>query len=317
MKERIQEIENQLTAFKKKKYLKKDLLSELFALQKEIVDVTFNSDHAEKSSLKLWDVERHLSNMNEDCGHIADDLLESFSKQSKDFSEMIKGIFSGAKGESKAYKSLETISCNHRLLRNIELKFKNHRTEVDIIAITENTVFLIEVKNTSKNVVIDEKGNYCRVTYSGDLVFDKNIGEQMNEKEYLLREVLKNAGLENVQIKSLVVFTDSNANVINNYAYIKECYLSQLPHIIDGVTSEYVLSNKQMAKIAQAILEARCEEAYPVEMDMSVFKTTFATLLATLEKEKAKQKEIEEIRTKKISFLAWFRRRSKSACFYL
>ena len=316
MKERIKEIESKLTAFRKESYMKKDVLPELFTLQEEIVSATFNSAHAENSSLRLWDVERHLSQMNEDCGHVADELLSSFSKQSKQFSEMIKASISGGKGESKAYKSLQTISRKHRLIRNIELKSDDHRTEIDIIAVTDNTVFLIEVKNTSKNIVIDEKGNYCRVTYSGELAFDKNIGEKMNEKEYLLREVFKNVGIDNIQIKSLVVFTNSSINVTNNYEYIQECYLSQLPHIVNNAMGEYTISDKQILKITQAILDAQCKEAYPVEMDMNVFKTTFATLLATLEQAKAKQSEMEELMAKKKQnpFTTFFQRLLKVAC---
>lgn len=316
MKERIKEIEAKLIAFKKDVYQKREVLPELFALQDQIVSATFNGEHAERSQLRLFDVARHFEQINSDCGNIADELLAKFNVGSKKVSEMIKADISGGKGEQKAYKSLQTIRRNHRLLKNIELKMDDHRTEIDIITVTNNAIFLIEVKNTSKDIVIDERGNYCRVAYNGELAFDKNIGEKMNEKEYLLREVLRKAGIEDVRIVSLVVFTNSSIKVTNKYEYIKECYLSQLPHIVDGYVSGNSYNDKQMMRITQAILDAQCKEAYPIEMDMAEFKTTFATLMATLEAAKAKQAAEEEIiaRRKKNPFFNFFNRLSKVAC---
>ena len=69
-------------------------------------------------------------------------------------------------------------------------------------------------------------------------------------------------------------------------------------------------------RITQAIIDAQCKEAYPIEMDMAEFKTTFATLMATLEEAKAKQAAEEEIiaRRKKNPFFNFFNRLSKVAC---
>ncbi len=316
MKQRIKDIESRLTAFKKESYQRKELLDELLNLQAEMVNATFDGEHAERSHLKIWDIEKHFEQLNEDCGHVADELLAKFRIESKAFTEMIRAEISGNKGEQKAYKSLQTVKRNQRLLRNIELKNDEHRTEIDIISITDSTIFLIEVKNTSKNIVIDERGNYCRVAYNGELAFDKNIGEKMNEKEYLLREVLRRAGLDNIQIRSLVVFTNSSITVNNDYAYIQECYLSQLPHLVDRDTTEAIYNEKQVSKIAQSILNAQCRESYPIDMDIASYKNTFSTLMATLEYAKVKQAEQEEIKAKiaKNPIRSLFQRIAKVAC---
>ncbi len=316
MKQRIKDIESKLTAFKKESYQRKEIIDELLNLQAEMVNATFDGEHAERSHLKIWDIEKHFEQLNEDCEHVADELLTKFKTESKAFTEMIRAEISGSKGEQKAYKSLQTVKRNQRLLRNIELKSDDHRTEIDIISITNNTIFLIEVKNTSKNIVIDERGNYCRVAYNGELAFDKNIGEKMNEKEYLLREVLKKAGIDNIQIRSLIVFTNSSITVKNDYAYIQECYLSQLPHLVDGDTSEAIYNEKQVSKIAQSILNAQCRESYPIDMDIASFKNTFSTLMATLELAKVKQAEQEEIKARitKNPIRNFFQRIAKVAC---
>ena len=49
-----------------------ELLGEMFALQQEIVELTFSGEHAATAELKIWDVEKHLEQLNEECGHVID-----------------------------------------------------------------------------------------------------------------------------------------------------------------------------------------------------------------------------------------------------
>lgn len=95
---RINEITSQITAFTKDSYSKSEFLPELFKLQQEIVDLTFNSDHAENGNLRLWNVETHFQEMNEEHGHIADAELEKFIRSSKEVCNTIKAEISGNKG---------------------------------------------------------------------------------------------------------------------------------------------------------------------------------------------------------------------------
>ena len=53
---RKSEIINAMPSFSKERYPKSELLPELFKLQSELVDLTFNGDHAENAQLKIWDV---------------------------------------------------------------------------------------------------------------------------------------------------------------------------------------------------------------------------------------------------------------------
>ena len=247
METRIEEILASMSSFSKKLYKKQEVLPELLLLQKELVSLTFNNEHAEKSDLRIWDVENHLDKLNEECGHIVDEQLESFKDDCKIICNTIKAEMSGQAGERKAFKSLETLRCKHIILKNVELVKGDHRTELDAVVITEKAVFIIEVKNTTKNIVIDDRGNYCRRCEQG-LLFDKNIGENMNEKEYLLREALALVGIEDIKIINLVVFTNSNVFVENNYPYINTCYLSNLPHKISNHCGDTLYSGEEMKK---------------------------------------------------------------------
>ena len=294
---RSEEIYSSIRSFSKDKYSKGEVLPELLSLQTEIINLTFNDNHAENGNLRLWGVEHHLQKLNEECSHIADDLLSDFMADCKVICSTIAGEVSGQQGEFKANRSLETLRCRHKVLRNVEMVSGDHRTELDFVVVTEKAVFIVEVKNTAKDICIDERGNYCRVGTGGKLSFDKNIGEKMNEKEYLLRYALSKAGIENINIVSLVVFTNSFVTCDNRYPYIDICYLSDLPHRIGGYIGERIYSGETIAKIVDTVNESRCQETYPLPIDMDKFKRTFAQLTATLEYAKDCS-QIEECKTK-------------------
>ena len=68
--ERVNELKASMKSFGKEKYQKAELLDEMFALQQEIVSLTFNQDHAALAELRIWDVEKHLEQMNLSLIHI-------------------------------------------------------------------------------------------------------------------------------------------------------------------------------------------------------------------------------------------------------
>lgn len=284
MNKRIKEITNSIGSFSQDLYHKSEVLPELFKLQDEIVNLTFNKDHADNGRLRLWDVKAYIEQLNAECGYVVDEQLQRFKDDCKTICNIIKAEKAGQAGEHKAFRSLETVRCRNMVLKNVEFTLNDHRTEVDAIVITENTVFIIEVKNPIKNIQIDERGNYYRES-NEKLIFDKNIGEQMNDKEYLLREVFKTKGLEGVNIQSLVVFTNSLISVQNNYPYIRTCYLSELPHIINRSTGESYFEDI-MDMMVIAINESMCYEKYPMPIDMKEFKMNFAVMMAILENAK-------------------------------
>jgi len=286
---RINEIISSMQSFNKDLFRKAELLPEYLDLQKELINLTFNDSHAENGKLRIWDVEKHLEKLNDECCHIADEELEVFKEESKFICNAIKSEFSGNAGEYKAFRSLETLRCKNRVMKNIEFKSGDHRTEIDAIVFTEKAVFIIEVKNPHRDIYIDERGNYCRV---GDTMhLDCNIGEKMNDKVYLLREALKSVGYANANIISLVVFTNSTIHVDNRYDYITTCFLGNLPHIIERYDGKPIYGENNISVMMESVSKAECKEAYPLEIDINQYKYHFANLMATLEEANEKCSE--------------------------
>ena len=286
---RVNELVATMESFKKEKYQKSELLAEMFALQQEIVGLTFNGDHASTADLKIWDVERHLDQLNQDCGNVADEELQKFKDGSKTLCNLIKAEISGNRGEAKAFRTLQFIHSKNTILRNVELKDGDLRTELDAVVITPGAITIIEVKNTAKNIFIDENGDYFR---TGEfLKWDCNIAEKMTLKEELLRKALGADGIENIRIRSIVVFTDNRIEVQNKYSKIRTCFVSQLAYIIDGFKSEKSYSDEEMDMIENAIKTAESKESYPFDFDVAQYKLDFATVMAILEEASAKEEE--------------------------
>ena len=292
---RVNELMASMNSFGKDAYYKNELLNEMFNLQSEIVALTFNDEHAATANLKIWDVERHLEQLNQDCGNIADEELKRFKDGSWKLSNLIKAEISGNRGEYKAFSKLDTLHTDHIILKNVELKDGDQRSELDAIVITPYGVTIVEVKNTSRNIFIDEEGNYYR---TGEfLKWDCQIAQKMDVKEELLRKVLTDAGIENIKINRIVVFTDYRIQVQNKCESIRTCFASQLTYIIDGFKSADQISREDMDNMEFLIRDAECREAYPVDFDVQQYKTDFATLMAVLEEASAKAEEpiIEEV----------------------
>lgn len=313
---RIEKLVSGMTSFSKEHYQKSELLNEMFALQTEIVEAAFSEEHASTANLRIWDVERHLEQLNEDCGHVADEELERFKDGSKVLCNMIKAEISGNRGEYKAFKTLEYLRSQNTVLRNVELQDGANRSELDAVVITPKCLTIVEVKNTSKNIFIDEEGNYYR---TGEfLKWDCNIAEKMALKEELLRTTLKKVGIAHVQIRSVVVFTNNHVEVQNKYSQIRTCFVSQLAYIIDGFRMADTISEIEMDTIQVTIEAATNKESYPFDFDVLQYKVDFATLLVTLEFEKAKSEKADAIvgavaskevtKIQKYNISNWFKR---------
>lgn len=290
---RVNELIAGMKSFGKENYKKCELLPEMFALQQEMVGLTFNGLHASTADLRIWDVERHLEQLNRACGNVADQELQKFVNDSKIFCNLIKAEFSGNRGESKTFRHLQYLYTKNMVLKNVELSKGGLRTELDAIVITSSGITIIEVKNTAKNIFIDEKGGYYR---TGEyLKWDCNIAEKIDIKERLLRNILIDIGMENVEIHKLVVFTDDRIEVQNKYPVIRTCFVSQLAHIIDSYVPTTELTDEDMKRIGDAVRAAEEKREYPFEFDVDSYKAEFATVMAILEEESAKtgEKELE------------------------
>lgn len=289
---RVQELVASMDSFKKENYHRSEMLDEMLKLQSELVKLTFNDEHAMTADLKVYDVEKHLEHLNAECNHAADEELQKFVIGSKEFCNLIKAEISGRRGESIAFRNLEYLKSQNKILKNVELEDGDLRTELDAVVITPKCITIVEVKNTNRNIFISNEGIYYR---TGEfLKRDCNIAEKMAVKEALLRKALFDAGVENVKIQSVVVFTDNRIEVQNRFSALKTCFVGQLAYIVDEFRGENIYNTETMAKMQEAISMAERKECYPANFDVEQYKLDFATVMVTLEEASAEKEEVTD-----------------------
>lgn len=274
--EMINQTVSAMKTFDKEEYRKAEVLPELFALQQEVVDLTFGSDRPNRENLRLWDVERYFESLNDQRGHVADMELRAFKYGCKDVCSLISGEIAGARGEEKALRSLGTLGTRHRILKNVELEDGEIKSEIDMVVVTTKGIFLVEVKNTKLNVFIDENGIYGKVGKSK--CYTSDLGRKTKEREFLVQNALRNAGYEMIRIESITVFTNNAIQVHNRYGGLQTCYLCQLPYIIDEDKGAETFSDADLDAMTEAIECAKSDSTYPVDFDPERFKVSFATL---------------------------------------
>ncbi len=278
---RINEILSIITAFNGDGVTKEEYLPELKKLQSEIINLTFNEEHASTGELRIWDVEKHFEQMNEAYGHVADDELARFMEGSKELTNLIRAEISGSRGEFMVFNTLRNLSGMNRILRNLEICGDEYHTEIDGIIVAPSGITLIEVKNSVKNIYIDEKGNFYRTGCHNRL--DCNIADKMRLREQVVRDILEKAGHENINIRSIVVFTNSMIEMVNRCDSINTVFIGQLLGMLERTEHSNELSTEEIISIADCLEDKAYNGRYYVKMDTDQYKLDFATLMSKLE----------------------------------
>lgn len=287
--ERTEEIINQLTALENRKYKKAEYLPEMLRLQSQMADVAFDVTNSEA---RIWDVYDHLKQLNTERGNIADEELARFKEDCKILDNRIKAEMSGDKGENLTYQSLEKIKSESMILRNVELEIDGVRTEIDFIVFTKKAIFIIEVKNSKRDIFISDEGDYYR--YGRFMRLDCNIREKMKQRESFVTRILNDAGFLRTNIVSLLVFTDNRIEVENNCKEIDTTFLSQLPYKIDRYNGWNMFTEDCIDEMVCAINNTALIGEYTFDADTDILKRDFAELMTALEPEDKKTHRLIE-----------------------
>lgn len=282
--EKLNEVLVKVTAFQQGRYCKADILSELLKLQQEILALVFDKEHILNARLTIWDAYNQLERENSEKGGIATRELEEFKQGCRTLNNLIRAEISGNRGESLVANRLSALKGRNKVLQNVILTHGDAWTECDMVVLTEKAPFIIEVKNTKKNVFFDEEGGYYR--NSEYMCYDCNLRQKMDFREYLLKEVIFEKLVQKrrpVNIVKLVVFTNRHIEVRNKCKELKTCFLGELPYLIDEYVGDNLYSEEDIMELAEIIGNAAETREIELEMDMQKFKLDFANVLVRLE----------------------------------
>lgn len=177
-------------------------------------------------------------------------LLKLYLKKLKTQREIKEA---GNKGEEIADERINSIlNRDDYLIRNIEINYKNKRTELDKVIINKNGIFIIEVKNYSGTIYGEKDDEYWKkykVTDAGN-TYEKDIKNpliQLNRQINILSNYLKSKRI-NIWINGYVYMINSNSPIkdsliINN--------INELDKVIHNSNNE--LSEKEINKIIKLL----------------------------------------------------------------
>lgn len=288
---RSQMIASSFKACSKNSYHKSEILPELLNLQSEMVKVAFpEMDDESRASLRLWDIVDRLEEASASKrGKGAAEIAE-FKQSCKTVGNMIAAEISGKRGENVTFNRLEKAGFDGVAVRNIEVTRNDYRTEIDGVVLTSRGAVVVEVKNTRKNVFIDEEGNAYRTGKFTRL--DCNLLGKMQARQEFVAETLAAAGYPNVEVSGVVVYTNDRIEIQNHCESINVSFLSRLPYLIKSLPCGESRGAKDLQQMALALEKASSHELYPMNLDMGVFKQQFAVAITSLDESEPKRPEI-------------------------
>lgn len=275
-------------ACSKSAYHKSEILPELLNLQAEMVKAAFpEMSNEERASLRLWDIVDRLEAASASKrGKGAAEIAE-FKQSCKTIGNMIAAEISGKRGEEATFNRLEKAGFDGIVVRNIEATRDDYRTEIDGVVLTSKGAVVVEVKNTRKDVFIDEEGNAYRTGKFTRL--DCNLLGKMQARQEFVAETLAAAGYPDVEVSGIVVYTNDRIEIQNHCKSINVSFLSRLPHLVKSLPHGEAYSMEELEQMAAALEEASSHELYPMDFDMYIFKQQFAVAITSLDKSEPKR----------------------------
>lgn len=171
-------------------------------------------------------------------------------------------LSSGIKGEKRLYRAVKRLNGNNIIFRNLPVRYKRGRSELDLLIISHSGVIIVEVKNHSGTISGGWKSDKWvqRKFYRDGKTTQQDIEnpiKQMRRQRDIVKSILNAAG-ENVWIDTVLFFSSPNAKLRlslreNDYVCSSE---AELISFLGEYHGGEVLSMSRMKKIADIIKEA-------------------------------------------------------------
>ena len=264
-----------LKGLSKDVYSREELLPEMVQLEKEMAQIVFEDGlDIPAEYVHMSYIMKQLHEMNNVAGNVADQELKRLSRLASIFSNHVRAQQSGITGEDRVEQYLDYMKSNHVVLRNLQLSDGVHNTEIDFLVLKQGVATIVEVKNSKRDIYIDAAGDMYKIGRYEN--FDSHLGAKMDFRAEVIKQLLKDAGFENMKIEKVVVFTNNRIQVQKDYRGFRVCFLSRLPHLIDDFYGTGVIQfTKHLQQIADFIQSKDLNEYYPFDMDVQEFKEAF------------------------------------------
>ena len=168
-------------------------------------------------------------------------------------------LHSGLKGEKRLYRAVKRLSGNNIIFRNLPVRYKRGRSELDLLIISHSGIIIVEVKNHSGTITGGWKSDkwtqrkYYRDGKNTQQEMDNPI-KQMRRQRDIVKSILNAAG-ENVWIDTVLYFSSPNAKL--RLSLRESDYVCSSDAELIGFLEDYhggeTLSMSRMQKIADIL----------------------------------------------------------------
>ena len=267
-------------------YEKDEIIDRLKKLEADLLRRVFKSSYSE--SLRTYDLVNHMKSKARELGL---DDCEPFVMLLGDLDRLsasIGGLINGHRGERAAEKSLQCLRGENLVLTGIALRNGESFEEYDEIVITHAGVFLIEVKNFSRDALIDEGG----VLRCGPCAY--NVGERMREKEHAFWDAIRFSAsdfMNEDDVHSMLLFVNDTTKVSDFFHRIPLKRRGQIVYDIEEASrDDRLLTWEEMRRIRSAIVMRKVEARFPMPIDAEKLANELETVLSLI---KAKTTEVD------------------------
>lgn len=265
-----------------------DLIPILEACEKLLITTVFEETHGEKiyldhviSHLKNLSVEKDLDNCSEVVTMI-DNLIS--------FKRFIKDLKKGSKGERFAKNALNRLSIPCSILENIQLSYGDTTTEGDVIVITQNGIFIIEVKYSDHDMCITRDGFYVPANNQVVSLGARNVLEQIANERYVVANVLaEKLGIQDIQslqdkIHSVILFANNKKRLYDQSLSENVLYCYNISSYISTFDNGIVLTQDEINDYISVLQNNSENTEYTIDFDLDALRESFVEGLCMLEK---------------------------------
>jgi hypothetical protein len=178
-------------------------------------------------------------------------------------------LVSGLRGEKMLEKIVKKLNGDYVVFANLPVRYKNNRSEIDLLIISERGILTVEVKNHSGAIIGSAEDEFWihRKYYRAGKITEtemKNPLKQVKRQREILKNILRSNGIE-VWIDS-VLFFSSNPS-LKTYSDSSDISIVSNAQELLSVINNYEHPEEQAKKIPT---REQCDEIVRVLRELEV-----------------------------------------------
>lgn len=257
-------------------------LQDLLNCYKDILNTSQKVYKETCSNIKLYD-----SLIDENSQTKFNKVQKEFRESYLELKKHIGILSSGIQGEKDTLKALKLYGDKIEIIQSLCTKIDDYIYEHDFIVINEYGIFSIEVKNNfNYEVHISEQG-VCN---------GKNLIKQSKQHFHSLRRCLSDTEYSNVQIHTLIVFTNDKNTIKSEQNIIPICYRYNIDDVIFDNTKYKKCLEKTQFKSIKNLIEDKCKNNqmnYTSDFNLDYYINNLSDIIL-----KENIKQLEELKNK-------------------